>query len=643
MSCDILELEILDEYEQDVQMNLDFGGDILYLLDQSISKDTLTIKHIHLNNGENKDSVLENYINCMGTISGNGEFLQWYESYDAGEFSSATGLTLKAIQYITYLDGNLQGNRFRRLCQYSWGTEDYIWTEWNLQENFYVTNAGEAMNEEHLSSLIKYDNLPYFFTTGAGLVSQIGKGPFVGARSNNIISCTDITNGKIWEINTTQGNQPKQISSIQIDQTYNPESENAQSGIAIAEIMASKMNIQYEYFEALHFNDIDIDTFFNENKYQNQNVVFIIVLSDCFLMFENYRKPDNVDYHITLANLNILTKYKVDQVMQQWHRHTFPKTSTYNSWFSDKIATSLEIKYEYVDSANIDSFDWNTYFNNEEYQKTNSLIYVDIGNTGWYLLENKIDNAFHHRHQVLTLYEKVYDKTTFKITNKWYRYPINIYGNKYMYLDWSEANDFVTKEMVTDISKKSVDDAIGDINTVPEWAKQPEKPTYTAEEVGALSKKDIDQTYSPESENAQSGKAVAEAIADFAEGKVQINYVELSEYTYDKLIEFARQNYIMSFNTRGWVFSGSSTGINLPNGGYLTIYDSANSTLSCWLLRTGELYIVKEQGATQESNYFPTYGVYCKTKELEANFGNIDTALDNIIAIQESLIGGASK
>lgn len=48
--------------------------------------------------------------------------------------------------------------------------------------------------------------------------------------------------------------------------------------------------------------------------------------------------------------------------------------------------------------------------------------------------------------------------------------------------------------------------------TVPEWAKQPNPPTYTAKDVGALSKEDVDQTYNPESENAQSGKAVAEAI-----------------------------------------------------------------------------------------------------------------------------------
>lgn len=70
------------------------------------------------------------------------------------------------------------------------------------------------MSEEHLSFLIKYDNLPYFFTTGGSFTYRIGTGPFVGARSNSIINCTNITNGKIWEIDTTLENQPKQINSI---------------------------------------------------------------------------------------------------------------------------------------------------------------------------------------------------------------------------------------------------------------------------------------------------------------------------------------------------------------------------------------------------------------------------------------------
>ncbi len=48
--------------------------------------------------------------------------------------------------------------------------------------------------------------------------------------------------------------------------------------------------------------------------------------------------------------------------------------------------------------------------------------------------------------------------------------------------------------------------------TVSSWAKEPTKPTYTAQEVGALSENTpipiVDQTYNGESENAQSGKAL---------------------------------------------------------------------------------------------------------------------------------------
>ena len=61
--------------------------------------------------------------------------------------------------------------------------------------------------------------------------------------------------------------------------------------------------------------------------------------------------------------------------------------------------------------------------------------------------------------------------------------------------------------------------------TVPDWAKQPSKPTYIAAEVGATTLAEvnaqiddsIDQVYSSTSTNAQSGTAVAQAIANMVE------------------------------------------------------------------------------------------------------------------------------
>lgn len=58
------------------------------------------------------------------------------------------------------------------------------------------------------------------------------------------------------------------------------------------------------------------------------------------------------------------------------------------------------------------------------------------------------------------------------------------------------------------------------VSSVPDWAKQPTKPTYTAAEVGAATSASvnaqifsaIDQSYDSTSTNAQSGTAVAEAI-----------------------------------------------------------------------------------------------------------------------------------
>lgn len=48
--------------------------------------------------------------------------------------------------------------------------------------------------------------------------------------------------------------------------------------------------------------------------------------------------------------------------------------------------------------------------------------------------------------------------------------------------------------------------------TVSDWAKQPTKPKYTAQEVGALSSDDVDQTYTSNSVKPQSGTAVTEAL-----------------------------------------------------------------------------------------------------------------------------------
>lgn len=561
MSCDVLELEILDEYEQDVQMNLDFSGDILYLLDQSISKDTLTIKHIHLNNGENKDSVLENYINCMGTISGNGEFLQWYESYDAGEFSSVTGLTLKAIQYITYLDGNLQGNRFRRLCQYSWGIEDYIWTEWNLQENFYVTNVGEAMNEEHLSSLIKYDNLPYFFTTGAGLISQIGKGPFIGARSNNIINCTDITNGKIWEIDVNNKNI-ENLSNYESSVIYLDEEFFTKEDIA---------NYPFEPNKLYHF-------IISEDIYHRE------LPSGPYICFIHYPKNDKYAC-IDLFNYRYQESYHLDTngngdyTSFQYYKH--PDLSPYIKTWELEILPGEDITEKlneisdgliYVIGQEIEPF----IVEQKEYGKYGPLVYDDR--------LNKEVNA--NAIQIKTL----------------------LNGEQYKRLEipyfWDVNNNIFKPFKWTEWEK------IGDIAN-------------------------IDQTYTPESKNAQSGIAVAKAIStklgnnrdsiphgDSKIGDGDINSVSFGQDSIlwiDWCPEFYDYDSPPESRDNGVKYTGLSELRQLM----LQIYDE------------GGYFTPNNEGKKNVENAL---------QEIGASLGNIDAALDELHAYAQGFIeGGAAE
>lgn len=447
MSCDLLELEILDEYEQEMCMNLDFNGDILYLLDQSVSKDTLTIKHIHLEQGQTKETVLENYINCMGTISGNGEFLSWYESYDAGEFMSIAGLQLKTIQYITYLDGELRGHRFRRLQQYDWSFEDYVWTEWSLQENSYVTNVGQAMSSSHLYELIKNDNIPYFFTTGAGLSSTIGSGPFVGARHNNIISCSDITNGTVWEIDLNN-NEIIDLSNNETSIIYLNEEFLTKEDIA---------NYPFETNKLYHF-------IIPEWKYPKPKSEFKEGPYICFC--QDFDESPGY-YCIDIFNYREQESYHIDKVpdgtirMFQYYEH--PDLSPY-------------VKTQYIEiqpEENIDNA-----INQTTY--TADILYFHGVNIEPIIIEQKKyskngPTIFDYRLNRDVNAERVQIKILTD-NSKYQRFLLPGF--------WIDTDD--------DFSYGS-----------PEWTEW--------EQVN-LTSINIDQTYSPESSNAQSGIAVAEAL-----------------------------------------------------------------------------------------------------------------------------------
>lgn len=125
----------------------------------------------------------------------------------------------------------------------------------------------------------------------------------------------------------------------------------------------------------------------------------------------------------------------------------------------------------------------------------------------------------------------------------------------------------------------------------------------------------VDQTYDSTSKNAQSGIAVAEA-------------------TYGKLDKDL--TLIKSTNVLG----GNHQNI------YFYVYDATtkiSSKTSIDTLKT-ELHKTLQTETIEDSgNHYDATTVEGALQEIGTKFGDIDTALDNIIAIQNSYIGGASE
>jgi hypothetical protein len=109
---------------------------------------------------------------------------------------------------------------------------------------------------------------------------------------------------------------------------------------------------------------------------------------------------------------------------------------------------------------------------------------------------------------------------------------------------------------------------------VPAWAKEPEKPTYTADEVGAvpiarkiadidledditveelqtaLGVKEVDQTFDRNSKNAQSGIAVNEAVGEVW-GKYRFAGNPKTYSAFRKMIDGKQNGYVYNFRIEG--------------------------------------------------------------------------------------------
>ena len=160
----------------------------------------------------------------------------------------------------------------------------------------------------------------------------------------------------------------------------------------------------------------------------------------------------------------------------------------------------------------------------------------------------------------------------------------------------------------------------------------------------------VEQSYNPTSPNAASGVALGE-VKDIMTNYIDTNIrpITIPQYrdlwTYEDLREASNTYKNFAFHTRGYNFTGSNTEINLPQGQYVCFQAYGWGGIGCWNLRETKVYYVIFEPVYDNNGKETSckYLVSCKIDEIEATIGDIDTALDSIIALQESYIGGASE
>jgi hypothetical protein len=129
----------------------------------------------------------------------------------------------------------------------------------------------------------------------------------------------------------------------------------------------------------------------------------------------------------------------------------------------------------------------------------------------------------------------------------------------------------------------------------------------------------VDQTYNPESSNAQSGKAVAEALKD-----IDISGIDVS----NKMDKFGLVFFLANEKDPSKI-----------DKTYLGI-DSPELILSQIIEESGEDTSVILKGVSTPSN--ASNDAVANKGYVDTAIGDIDSALDSIIAIQNSILGGGA-
>jgi hypothetical protein len=149
-----------------------------------------------------------------------------------------------------------------------------------------------------------------------------------------------------------------------------------------------------------------------------------------------------------------------------------------------------------------------------------------------------------------------------------------------------------------------------------------------------------DQTYNPKSENAQSGKAVAEAVASITNGKAVIHIGTVLSAENEGVI--VGKDFADECNVGDLYFNNETCEL------LLITKKNHNQLKDQYNIYFAHLYTTAS--ATMQELLYGDEPLLLSLLEnhnnsivaLEKSVGDIETALDSIIAIQEQLIGGES-
>lgn len=222
--------------------------------------------------------------------------------YDAGVSGRCVGYYLSATEFVftalSSLTTYIAAFDETELKSIDNVTDDVIDTA--IDDKLAIIKLGILNTYEQIKKQSLVMRKAYLFYTGAVIASQIGDSVFLGVYvkndhnnggENHIIKCVDLSSGVRWIIDIDNETSTVDTSYLNVDQTYNPDSENAQSGIAVAEAVANavvnRLPVAMYWLKNVAFEDVL--PMFNEDSFVKNNVRAIIRTSvSACVVFENY-------------------------------------------------------------------------------------------------------------------------------------------------------------------------------------------------------------------------------------------------------------------------------------------------------------------------------------------------------------------